>query len=169
MFRTVIVDSAAPYPGGRAIHARGNAPGDADSGGILIYEPQNARSKILRRNSKSDRRPQQITASIMEHDPQMAYDFFTNTSQAVANPKLRAQFEESDAYFEIKLANAIAETDVDKALEAGRKRLAKGASFELIGLLQKIYDKDADKGIKFGEEIVAKIKSGDAKSVNFYL
>jgi hypothetical protein len=132
-------------------------------------DPSNSREKLLKKFRKAIAVRQQITLSIMEHDPEMAYEFFTSTAQAVANATLRKEFENSDVYFEIKLANAIAEKDVDKALEAGRKRLAKGANFELIGLMKKIYEKDADKGIKFGEEIVAKIKSGDAKSVNFYL
>lgn len=134
----------------------------------LFGGSSNSRDKLLRKFRKAVSVRQQITLSIMEHDPQMAYDFFTGTAQAVANPKLREQFESNDVYFEIKLANAIADTNVDKALEAGRKRLAKGASFELIGLMKKIYEKDADKGATFGEEIFSKIKS-DSKTVNLNL
>lgn len=143
-------------------------PSDETNFSPFSMEPTNSREKLLKKFRKAISVRQQITLSIMEHDPQMAYDFFTSTSAAVANPQLRKEFENSDIYFEMKLANALAETDVDKALEAGRRRLAKGANFELIGLMKKIYEKDADKGIKFGEEIVSKIKS-DKKSVNTYL
>jgi hypothetical protein len=136
----------------------------------LTIDPSYSREKFLRKFRKTIGVRQQITLSIIERDPQMAYDFFISTSQAVANPVLRKEIENSDAYFEMKLADALAETDVDKALEAGRRRLAKGASFELISLLKKIYEKDADKGVTFGEEIVSKIKSdNNPKSVNFYL
>lgn len=132
-------------------------------------DTSNSREKLLKKFRRAIAVRQQITLSIMEHDPEMAYEFFTSTAQAVANETLRKEFENKDLYFEIKLADAIAEKDVDKALEAGRRRLAKGASFELIGLMKKIYEKDADKGIKFGEEILAKIKSGSGKSVDLYL
>jgi hypothetical protein len=129
----------------------------------------NSETKLMRKFRKAISVRQQIALSIAEHDAQMAYDFFTGTSQAVANQELRKQFEESDKYFELKLIYAIAESDVDKALEAGRRQLAKGASYELIGLLKKIYGKDAEKGATFGEEIVSKIKSDGTKAMNLSL
>ncbi|HEY0430121.1 MAG TPA: hypothetical protein VGC76_20225 [Pyrinomonadaceae bacterium] len=112
---------------------------------------------------------QQIALSMAEHEPQMAYDFFVGTAQVVTNAELRAQFESSDPSFEMKLINALADKDADRALEAGRKILAKGVNFEIIGLLKKIYEKDADKGVSFGEEIISKIKSDGSKSIDFYL
>ncbi len=168
MFQTVIIDfrqlliqTDSQFGASEAL--------SADVAEFDLIAPANSSEKLLRKFRKAIAVRQQITLSIAEHDPQMAYDFFTSTSQAVANPTLRKEFESSDIYFEMKLANAIAEKDVDKALEAGRKRLTKGASFELIGLQKKIYGKDADKGIKFGEEIISKIKSDGTKSVNFFL
>jgi hypothetical protein len=135
----------------------------------LFDDPQSAARKLRRKFTKAISVRQQIALSIAEHDPQMAYDFFSGTAQVVTNPNLSKQFAENDVYFEMKLINAIADKDADKALEGGRKRLAKGFSFELIDLLKKIYEKDADKGITFGEEIVSKVKSESSKSINFYL
>jgi len=147
-----------------------NAPnGDANYDGLTDDTPDTKKRKLLRKLTKAITVRQQIALSIAEHDPQMAYDFFAGTAQVVTNQQLIAQFESSDAYFESKLIYAIADKDVDKALEGGRRRLAKGFSFELIGLLNKIYEKDADKGITFGGEIVSKVKSENAKSINFYL
>jgi hypothetical protein len=147
-----------------------NTPnGDVDYDGLIDETPDTKKRKLLRKLTKAITVRQQIALSIAEHDPQMAYDFFAGTAQVVTNQQLIAQFESSDAYFESKLIYAIADKDVDKALEGGRRRLAKGFSFELIGLLKKIYEKDADKGITFGEEIVSKVKSENAKTINFYL
>ncbi len=171
MFQTVIVDfrqlliqSDAEFT---ALQAKSLEDEMYESS--LFGGSSNSESRLMRKFKKAISVRQQITLSIAEHDAQMAYDFFTGTSQAVANEELRKQFEESDKYFESRLIYAIAESDVDKALEAARKQLAKGASYELINLLKKIYGKDAEKGAAFGEEIVSKIKSDGTKSINLSL
>jgi hypothetical protein len=171
MFQTVIVDFRQLLIQSDAeFTASQTKSGDEEMyDGGLFGGSSNSETKLMRKFKKAIAVRQQIALSIAEHDAQMAYDFFTSTSQAVANEELRKQFEESDKYFELKLIYAIAESDVDKALEGGRKQLAKGASFELINLLKKIYEKDADKGITFGEEIVSKIKSDSGKTVNSYM
>jgi hypothetical protein len=173
MFQTVIVDfrqllikADTEYTSSAAQSQPGEETYD---GGGMFGGEQGSKSTLLRKFMKAVSVRQQIAMSIAEHDPPMAYDFFNSTADAVANAELRQKFAETDVYFEMRLINQIAEADVDKALEAGRKRLAKGASYELIGLQKKIYDKDADKGILFGEEIVSKIKSDDTKDGNFYL
>lgn len=143
--------------------------GAKNEDGDLTDDSPNSQRKLQRKFMKAVSVRQQVALSIAEHDPQMAYDFFTGTAQVVTNPQLRTQFADSDGYFELKLIYAIAEKDVDRALAGGRKRLEKGFSFELIGLLKKIYEKDADKGITFGEEIVSKLKSGSSKAIDFYL
>lgn len=110
---------------------------------------------------------QQIAINLAQHDPQMALDFLAETAQAVTNPKLRAQMEQN-SYFEMQLLTKIAEKDVDVALKYGRKKLEKGFDGQMAELLKKIYAKDAEKGASFGEDILKKIKSVDAKPDNFY-
>lgn len=111
---------------------------------------------------------QQIATTIAEHDPRLALEFFTDTAAAITNPAFRKQIEGGDAYFETRLLNEIAAKDVDTALKYGRKTLAKGFNGELISLLKKIYDKDAEKGIAFGEDILQKLKSEDSTPDKFY-
>jgi hypothetical protein len=146
-----------------------NAPAEDTNYDLLTDDTPDAKRKLTKKLMKAVSVRQQIALSIAEHDPQMAFDFFTGTSQAVTNIQLRTLFEANDAYFESKLIYAIADKDVDKALEGGRRRLAKGFDFEIINLLKKIYEKDAAKGITFGEEIVSKVKSESSKAINFYL
>ena len=123
---------------------------------------------VMRKFMKAMSVRQQIALSIAEHDPQMGYDFFTGTAQAFTNPQLVSQVAGRDTYIELKLLDLMAEKDVDKALEAGRKLLAKGKTFELLGLLRKIYDKDDEKGAAFGEEILSKMKASDSTRADGY-
>lgn len=108
----------------------------------------------------------QIATGLAEHDAPLALEFFTGTAQAVGNPKIRKQLEAGDSYFETQLLAQIAARDVDTALKYARKSLAKKFDFQLIEVLKKIYEKDADKGAAFGEEIVQKIKSETSSGNN---
>ncbi len=111
---------------------------------------------------------QQIADAIAEHDPQLAFEFFTASAEAITSPTFRKQIEANDGSYETRLLNKIAEKDPDLALKYGRQSLAKNFSSEILSLLQKIYDKDADKGAAFAEDIVSKLKSNAANPENFY-
>ena len=162
-FRQLLIQTDTQY----------TALGVESSEEVESYDPffgaaPTSQAKLMRKLMKAMSVRQQIALSIAEHDPQMSYDFFIGTSQAVTNPQLRQQIETGDMYFEFKLLNTIAEKDPDKALEAGRKILAKGYNYQIINLLSKIYEKDADKGAIFGDEVVQKIKSEKTKADSFY-
>jgi len=107
---------------------------------------------------------QQIASSLAEHDAQLALDFFNGVGQSVTSPKFRKQIEQGDAFFEMRLLTQIAEQNPETALRRGREILAKGYNYQLLELLQKIYEKDPGKGAAFGDEIVRKLKSGDLKN-----
>ena len=126
------------------------------------------KAQLTRKFMKAISVRQQIATTIAEHDPQLALEFFTESGQAISNPTLRKQIEERDTYFETRLLNEIVAKDVDTALKYGRKTLSKGFNGEIISLLKKIYDKDAEKGAAFGEDILQKIKSEDATPDKFY-
>lgn len=126
--------------------------------------PLFGRNKAAQKLMKALNVRQQIATSLAEHDAPLALAFFTDSAQAVANPKIRKQIEESDAYFETRLLSQIAAQDVDTALKYGRKNLAKGVNYQLFDVLKKIYDKDSDKGAAFGEDIVQKLKSETAST-----
>ncbi|MCW5960024.1 MAG: hypothetical protein KIS76_07660 [Pyrinomonadaceae bacterium] len=128
-----------------------------------------AQAKTVRKFMKALSVRQQITSSLAEHDPQLAFEFFTETAQAISNPEMRERTAQSDSYFESRLLQQVAEKDVDTALKYGRKNLEKGINYETLSLLRKIYDKDADKGIGFGEDIISKLISDSSKSQEFYV
>ena len=113
---------------------------------------------------------QQIAAAIAEHDPELAFEFFSDTGAAITNPVYRQRIQNSDVYYETRLLNQIAEKNVETALKYGRKTLAKGFNYELVNLLKKIYAKDAEKGAAFGEEVISKLKSeADSPQGLYYL
>ena len=107
---------------------------------------------------------QQIALSLVEHDPDMAYSFFYETAAIVSNPQFRRSNEESDRLFETQLVNAIAEKDAANAVKYGKASLKDGIDGNHIELLKKIYRKDAEKGVEFGQAIFSKVKA-DSKSV----
>lgn len=105
----------------------------------------------------------QIASTLAEHDGQLALDFFADAAQAVTNPKIRKQLAETDSYFETQFIRQVAEQNVETALRLGLKSLEKGFNQQTIDLLRKIYEKDTDKGIAFGESLFQKVKSGSLK------
>lgn len=126
------------------------------------------KSQLVRKFMKAISVRQQVATTIAEHDPKLALEFFTESGQAVSNPTFRKQLEQQDRYFETQLLNEIAAKDVDTALKYGRKALSKGFNGELISLLQKIYEKDTEKGASFGVDVVQKIKSEDSAPDKLY-
>jgi len=165
MFQTVINDFRQLLTEYDAqLTSFGVAPEMAD-----IYSTDSSqKTQITRKFFKAINVRQQIAKAIAEHDPQLAFEFFTDTAAAISNPTFRKQIESNDPYFETRLLNGIAEKNVDTALKLGRKTLAKGFNHELISLLKKIYEKDEEKGASFAEDIVSKLKSESSKPDGFY-
>ncbi|HEY0658822.1 MAG TPA: hypothetical protein VGD05_10125, partial [Pyrinomonadaceae bacterium] len=143
--------------------------GDEHYGGFLGGSDQSDKARLMRKLAKAMSVRQQITLSIAEHDPQLALDFYTGSLQTFTNADVRKRFEAQDTYFEARLINEIAGKDAGKALEYGRKSLAKGLNYTHIELLKKIYEKDADKGAAFGEDIAAKLKNEKTGVDDFYM
>ncbi len=165
MFQTVINDFRQLLSNYDAqLSSLGVSPDATD-----VYSSETtAKSQITRKFFKAISVRQQLANALAEHDPQLAFEFFTDSAAGISNPAFRKQIEGSDAYFETRLLNQIAEKNVDAALKYGRKTLAKNFNYELLTLLKKIYDKDADKGTSFAEDIVSKLKSDAAKPDGFY-
>ena len=111
---------------------------------------------------------QQIATSLAENDAQLAFDFLDDTAQVITAPVFRKQIEQADVYFQTRLLTQIAAQNPDAALKYGRKTLAMGITYEHINLLKKIYEKDAEKGAAFGEDIVQKLKSDSMTPENSY-
>ena len=126
------------------------------------------KTQLTRKFVKAISVRQQIADALAEHDPQLAFEFFTSSATAISNPNFHKQIEGNDIFYEARLLNKIADKNPDLALKYGRQTLAKNFSYEILSLLQKVYDKDAAKGAAFAEDIVSKLKSDASKPEGFY-
>lgn len=102
---------------------------------------------------------QQIALSLAEHAPDLAFNFYYDTVNMITDPEIRKQTEQTDKYFESSLMRQVGEADPVKASDLGKQSIKKGIQNHHIGLLEKIYAKNTDKGIEFGAEILSKLKS----------
>lgn len=149
-----------------------NAMGDVKEdyyGGIgFLGGELNEKAKLMRKLQKAVSVRQQIVASIAEHDPQLAFDFYDASLNSITNADLRQRFT-GDSYFVTRLVSEIAQKDPSKAVEFGRKSLANGLNYQHIELLKKIYAKDVDKGAEFAEEMTKKLKDAKSESEEYYM
>ncbi|MBK9438640.1 MAG: hypothetical protein IPN51_11810 [Chloracidobacterium sp.] len=112
---------------------------------------------------------QQISMSLAEHEPELAYSFYADSLDLITDPSRRKQQESSDKYFEFQLITQIAASNATKALKFATASLKEGFEYQHIDLLRKIYAKDADNGIEFGAAILSKIKTDRSKIKSGYL
>ncbi len=146
-----------------------NAAGITPNEDRLYMSGADSAAQLTRKFIKAVAVRQQIATAISEHDPKLALEFFYDTALVITNPEFRNVIAGRDAYFETNLLQQIAEKDIDTALKYARKSLDKGLNYETVSLLKKIYEKEEDKGISFGLDILAKIKSGDSDPETFYI
>ena len=142
-------------------------PGDDDdspSGGIFGGY---GKSKVERKFRIAMAVRKQIAMSLAEHAPDLAYNFFFDSLNLITSPQFRKDTEASDKYFEGQLMQQIAESDAAKAADYGKESIKRGLDNSHIELLKKIYAKDADKGVEFGEAILSLLRS-EPKSVKEY-
>jgi hypothetical protein len=111
---------------------------------------------------------QQITTSIAEHDPELAFSFYFDSLSAISSPELRKQVETQGGYFEIQLLIKIAQKDPAKALPYAKRSLARGFGYQHIELLRSLYAKDADAAAGLGETIAGSVKTNKIDPNNFW-
>lgn len=105
---------------------------------------------------------QQLLQRVARHDPQLALDMLRSSRQAPFEPVawMRDGFAlPDDRSLEQQIATEVAARDPQKALQLARESLAKGFTYQLIMLLQRLNQKDAEIGTKFAGEIINKLRS----------
>ena len=112
---------------------------------------------------------QQIAMSLAEHDAELAFTFYSDSAGAVSNPEFRRKMEERDEYFEAQLLTQVAKSDAAKAAQLAAKSVSAGLNYQHLDLLQKIYDKDPEKGAEFAASMLSKIKSDKLEADKFYI
>jgi hypothetical protein len=104
---------------------------------------------------------QQLLQRVARHDPQFALDMLRSSRQVPFEPVawMRDGFTlPDDRSLEQQIATEVAARDPQKALQLARESLAKGFTYQLIMLLQRLNQKDSEIGTKFAGEIINKLR-----------
>ncbi|MGQ0543009.1 MAG: hypothetical protein ACT4O9_14325, partial [Blastocatellia bacterium] len=143
---------------------------DDETGGFGLFMGEaSERAKLSRKFRIAIAVRQQIALTMAEHEPEMAYNFYNDSINVITNEKLRAEMESRNSNFEHHLMARIAETNATKAAQYAKKSIEKGLTYQTIELLKKIYEKDAEKGAEFGDEILSHLKNTKNSSSNYYI
>jgi hypothetical protein len=169
MYQTVITDFKqllADYDA--QMNAIGLTPNESEYRAGIFSGGQDDKTRLTQKFYKAIGVRQQIAMSLAEHDPALAFNFYYDTLSIISNAELRKTIEQRDSYFEQQLIRQIASKDPAKAVEFGRKSIAKGIGWTHVDLLKQIYEKDAAKGAEFADAIVSKFKDDKISASNLY-
>jgi len=88
---------------------------DRQGGGFMSFgvEPTE-KSHVLKRFMTAMGVRQQITLTMAEHDPELAFSFYNDSLSAISNPEFRKETDQRDSYFETQLLLQIAENSPAK-------------------------------------------------------
>lgn len=147
--------------------AEGEQLDHSPSGGM--FADVTDRQKLSKRFRMAMEVRQQIAMSLAEHDADLAFSFYFDSITAITNPEFRAQMESRDEFFEAQLMTQIARSNVAKATQFAVKSVSSGLNYQHLDLLQKIYDKDPDKGAELASAMLSKVKSESVDSGDFWI
>jgi hypothetical protein len=143
--------------------------GDGRSSPMSFMMEPTDKSRALRRIATAMGVRQQIAMSIAEHDPDLAFAFYSESLLAISNPEFRKRSENNDTYFETQLLGQIAESNAAKASQYASKLLTKSVTYQQVELLKKIYGKDPEKGADYAAAILSRLKTDKLESSGYYV
>ena len=102
---------------------------------------------------------QGLLRTVARHDPQLALDMLRSTRQLPVE-QINVNFKlPDDSDLEQQIATEAAARDPEQALKLARESLAKGLTFQLLELLQRLNSRDQEVGTKFAGEIIDKLQT----------
>ncbi|HRH40002.1 MAG TPA: hypothetical protein PKY82_00035 [Pyrinomonadaceae bacterium] len=100
-----------------------------------------------------------LIENLIESDPNLAYQFLTETSKMMPKELEPYSYTNSTYGFENRIIYKMLEkNEVDKALQIARDILARDFSEGFLSILNSIYEKDAVKGSTLAEETLQKLR-----------
>ena len=94
-----------------------------------------------------------------KRDAQLALEMLRATRQVAPPRELRAgYFFPDDRHLEQEIASEVAARDPAQAMQLARESLAKGVTFELLVLIQRLNGKDPVKAVEFTGEVISKLR-----------
>ena len=117
------------------------------------------REKILQSYFEIFRLRQKLLLQVSLRDSQLALDMLRATRQ-VPPRELRPELRfPDDVQLEQQIAGEVAAHDPAQALQLARQSLAKGLTFELMNLLNRLNQRDSEKAAQFASEIITKLQT----------
>ena len=104
---------------------------------------------------------QEIVTRIAARDPDLALYFLRETRPQASTESRPKWYSEFETNLELQLASRIAARDPARALQLARTSLARGFTWNLIGFLQELQQKDPKSAQSFYKDVVARIKDQD--------
>jgi hypothetical protein len=102
---------------------------------------------------------QALLRKVARHDPQLAVDMLRSTRQLPAE-QINASFRlPDDSELEQQIATEAAALDPQQALQLARGSLAKGLTFQLLELVDRLNARDQDVAAKFAGDIISKLET----------
>ena len=143
--------------------------GERSYGGGFLFGEVNERSRVLQKFQVAMGVRQQITSSIAEHEPVLAFNFYHDSVNGVSNPQLTTILSYgNNTYFELGLLRKIAEKDSAKAADLARVSLQKGFRSHHVDLLREIHSKDTEKAAEFASAVLSRIKNESLDKLELY-
>ncbi len=107
---------------------------------------------------------QTLLRRVAKHDPQLALDMLRTTRQLPAE-QVNAHFRfPDDSEIEQQIATEAAARDPQQALRLARDSLAKGLTFQLLELLNRLNARDQQVATRFAADIIDKIQTTNLAS-----
>lgn len=137
----------------------------------LMFDPTE-RVKLQRKFSTAMGVRHQIAMSMSEHDPDLAFGFYYDSLSSISHPDLRTFVDGPggrDSYFESQLLGQLIEKDAAKGAKYAKRSVERGVTYQHIDLLKKLYAKNPEKGVEFGQAVLSKMKGEGENLKEFYV
>jgi hypothetical protein len=117
------------------------------------------RLKLLQRYVAAFQLRHKLLRQVAKRDGQLALDML-RASRQVPPRQVGTEFPiPDDTELEQGIASEVAANDPAQALQIARQSLAKGITLEVLNLLHRLNEKDAEKGSQFAGELIAKLRT----------
>ena len=119
------------------------------------------REKILQSYFSIFQLRQKLLQQVSRRDSQLALEMLRATRQVPPRELGPENRFADDRQLEQQIASEVAAHDPAQALQLARQSLAKGLTFELLNLLDKLNGQDSEKATQFAGEIIAKLQTAN--------
>jgi hypothetical protein len=103
---------------------------------------------------------QQTLQTIARRDPQLALDLLHSTRPVSAeNAPVNSRGPDQELLLEQSIASQVALNDPKRALQIAQESLARGVSYTILGLLQRLQQKDAEAATHLASDIIKKLQT----------